>query len=301
MNYDMLNKPLRINLILGAMILLGLFIGCQKDNPVNTGDGITALDDAAASVASALGNNGGAIDEIGDIVTIASASGLQNEDGAILGKYASDSSYNSVTKTYDSGTGWWTLTLSRQRVGDFGYGNMNRTYQYQFLNSGGNFQQYWLTGADTAYSIHFKIVNGTGELHTRRLDHHLLSLSGEWMITGTNTNTITVNTYNSGAYARAGSDTITTYNAVRTLNHTLTMTFTNVTGPRYSRLHLATKTSGTITGTYHADITFTRGSLYTERTIDKTFSITLGGDGYADIHCGGRRFHADLGLGIIMR
>jgi hypothetical protein len=302
MKHIISNRILNTMLILTTLLLFGLFSGCQKDNPVNVSGGNTALDDAAASVANAIGmNNGGALDQIGDVITIASAAGMQNEEGAILGKYASDSSYSSVTKTYDPVSGWWTLTLSRQRSGDFGYAQMYREYQYQFLNSGGNFQQYWLTGTDTAYSIHFKIVSGTGELHTLRLDHHLVSLSGEWMVTGTNTNTITVNTYNSVAYTRVGSDTITTENAVRTLNHTLTLSFIDVTGPRYSRLQFGAKVSGTITGTYHAQITFTRGLLYSEKTIDKTFTITLGGDGYGDIHCGERRFHANIGLGIITR
>ena len=302
MNHFISRRAVSAGIILATLLLMGLFSGCQRGNPVNAGGGITALDDAAASLADALGtNNGGAFDQIGDVVTIASASGMQNEGGALLGNYASDSSYTSVTKSYDSISGWWTLTLSRHRSGEFGYAQMYREYRYQFLNSGGNVQQYWLTGPDTAYSIHFKIVSGTGDHHTPRLDHHLLSLSGEWMVTGTNTGTITVNTYNGGAYTRVGSDTITTDNAVRTLNNTLTMTFVDVTGPRYSRMQFGARPSGTITGTYHAQITFTRGSLYSEKTIDRSFTITLGGDGHGDIQCGGRRFHADIGLGMIMR
>lgn len=291
--------PVLCSLPLAALLLLG----CQKDNPVaSTATSGTALDDAAATVATAIGaDNGGAIDQIGDVVTIASAAGLQNEAGALLDSWASDSSYSSVSKTYDSLSGWWTLTLNRQRTGMFGYTALQRTYQYQFLDSAGAFQKYWLTGADTAYAVHFKIVSGTGELHTPHLDHHLLSLSGEWMVTGTNTPIVTVNTYNGGAYTRAASDTMKNENAVRTLNNTLSLTFLDVTGPRRNRFHFASRSSGTISGVYHADITFTRGSLYTEKTIDKTFTITLGGDGTADLHCDGRRFHADLGLGTIMK
>jgi hypothetical protein len=303
MNYTLSKRiqlflPLLCGLPLAALLLLG----CQKDNPVSADTGGTALDDAAATVATAIGaDNGGAIDQIGDVVAIASAAGLQNEAGALLDSYASDSSYSTVSKTYDSLGGWWTLTLNRHRTGMFGYTELQRTYQYQFLNNAGNFQKYWLTGADTAYAVHFKIISGTGELHTPRLDHHLLSLSGEWMVTGTNTPTVTVNTYNGGIYTRTASDTMKTEAAVRTLNNSLSLTFLDVTGPRRNRFHFATKSSGTITGTYHADITFTRGSLYSEKTIDKTFTITLGGDGTADLGCGGRRFHANLGLGTIMR
>ncbi len=296
-------KPLKFTLFTMALLFMSMITGCQNsDNPVNPDNRTTVVDDAAESVANALAtNHGGTFDQMNDIMIISSVAGLQNEAGAISDIHADDSSIHSVSKTYDPVTGWWTLTLSRQRFDDFGYAEMHREYQYQFLNSNGNFQQYWLTGSDTAHSLHFKIISGSGERHTMRFAHHLVSLSSEWMVTGINTNIITINTVNNGAYTRVGSDTMKTLNALRTLNHTLTMTFNNVTGPRTTRLHLAEKTSGTITGTYHADITFTRGELYTEKTIDKTFTITFGGDGTTHLYMGGRRFMVDPVLGRIIR
>jgi hypothetical protein len=288
--------------ILFMVLSVGTYWGCQKENPVNPTSSTTVIDDAAASVATAIGaNNGGALDQIGDIATITSAVGLGNEAGAILNKYSADSAFGAVTKSYDSTTGWWTLTLSRHRTGDFGSAEFNRVYEYQFLDKDGGFQKYWLTGTDTAYSIHFIIASGSGELQTLHIAHHLVSLSGEWLVTGTNTHVITINTVTGGDYHRVASDTITGENAVRTLNNTLTMKFIGVMVPRGGRLHLVSEVSGTITGTYHADITFSSGSLYVEKTIDKTFTITLGGDGSCSIDMGGRRFLANLTLGEIRR
>ena len=176
---------------------------------------------------------------------------------------------------------------------------IHRTYRYQFLNKLGTFQKYWLTGTDTAYSIHFTIVNGSGYHRNFRVARHMTSLSGEWMITGTNTNTITLNTVNDAPYRCSGIDTVTTEHAKRTMNYTLMLTFTNVTGPRGSRLDVAEKTSGTLSGTYHATVTFLRGSAYSERTVDRTFTITLGGDGQ-EIHLGDRRFPCDGRTGELM-
>lgn len=295
-------KHLTYIAIFCTMALTVFLVGCQNQSPVDTDASTSAIDDAAESVAGAVGaNNGGALDQVGDIATITSAAGLNNEAGALLGKYSSDSAQSTITKDYDSTTGWWTLTLSRHRTGDFGYADMNRVYRYQFLNQTGNFQKHWLAGTDTAYSIRFKIASGTGERQTQRVAHHLVSLSGEWLVTGANTRAITINSVTGGAYTRVGSDTIRSLNAVRTLNNTLTMTFTDVTTRPGGRLHVVVGTSGTISGTYHADITFTRGSLYVEKTIDKTFTITLGGDGTCHIDMGGRRFRADIGLGTILR
>jgi hypothetical protein len=211
-----------------------------------------------------------------------------------------------IQKQYDSTTGWWTLTLSRQRgvLNGVPYAEINRVYMYQFLNKSGVFQKNWrivngVGGIDTAYSIHYLIKNGTGTFQTRRLSHTLTYLSGEWMVTGTNTPTVIVSTVNGGVYTRVGTNTITTRNAVRTLSDSLSMTFTGVTGPRGDRLNLSTKTGGTIIGSYHATIAVTRGTVYGERTIDRSFTITLGGT-KGRLSISGHEYDIDLDLGEVL-
>ena len=301
----MMNQSRTLALI---VVLLTVAVGCQRDNPLSPGPGTapTALNDAAASVANALSrNNGGAFDQIGDIALITSAAGTRNEAGVMLDRFSMDSVVTNITKTYDSTNGWWTLTMYRQRIGLLCTSYFTREYQYQFLNKSNAYQEFWLTGTDTAYSIHFKIVSGTGNSIGPRMHHHLNSLSGEWMVTGTNTDRITINTFNNGAYMRAGSDTLTTFDATRTLNYTLSLTFTDVTllrGSRFDNDDERDSIGGTITGTYDASITFTRGSLYRERTIHRAISITLGGGedeegghfGGADIRFGDIHFRSGL-------
>ena len=287
--------------IASVISCVALLESCHKDDTVtSTTNTASAAQDAATSVANALAiNNGGIIDQIGDVSDIASAASSQSEAGVIFNKYAFDSVYTNVSKSYDSTTEWWTLTLDLQRFGDYRTATFTRVYQYQFLNSSNAPQKYWLSGTDTAYSMHFKIVSGTGTFTNLYISHHLFSLSGEWMVTGTNTNVFTINTVNGGLYTRVGADTLSTYNAIRTLNDSLSLTFTNVTGPRGSRLLLQTATSGTITGTYDAVVSFTSGSLYAQRTIHDTISITLA-NGVAHIYINGVHFRADCRTGAIL-
>jgi hypothetical protein len=142
---------------------------------------------------------------------------------------------------------------------------------------------------DTAYTIKFNLVEGTGTHRTRRLSQQLTGLSGAFTATGTNTALITIN----GTYSRSAVDTITTRNAVRTHDHTLSLNFIDVKIPRGNRENFVHQISGTITGNYTAFVTFTRDNLYSEKNINRDFTITLGG-GDAKIRIRGLDFMCDL-------
>jgi hypothetical protein len=58
------------------------------------------------------------------------------------------------------------------------------------------------------------------------------------------------------------------------------------------------KTSGTLTGHYHAVITFQKGTTYNEHTIDRDFTVTLGGTNLV-LGLGGKTFQADPNTGGI--
>jgi hypothetical protein len=83
---------------------------------------------------------------------------------------------------------------------------------------------------------------------------------------------------------------------VRTLDHTLNLTFTDVKGPRGLRGDVHRNLSGTISGTYDATVTFQRGDSYSEKTVNRTFTIELG-NGDATLRIRGVRFGCDLLLG----
>lgn len=282
------------SLLVPALAALAL-AACQNDNPVSSNDSLNATEDAAESIASAVGaDNGGATDQLSDVIELAGASGLQKPAEVLLGKYSEPNTIASIDTSYDPVTGTWTLRLERERGNPNGipYAEISRTYTYQFLNKNGQPQKYWKTGADTAYTIKFNIVEGTGTHRTRRLSQELTGLSGSFTATGVNTRLVTIN----GTYFRSAVDTLTTRNAVRTLDHALNLTFTNVQGPRGSRLELSRKISGTISGTYTAKVTFQRGESYGEKTINRSFTINLGG-GNANLNISGKNFEADLTSG----
>lgn len=282
------------HLLLPALAALAL-VACQNDNPVSSNDSLNATEDAAESIASAVGaDNGGAADQLSDVIELAGTSGLQKPAEVLLGKYSEPNTIASIDTSYDPVTGTWTLRLERARGNPNGipYAEISRTYTYQFLNKNGQPQKYWKTGADTAYTIKFNIVEGTGTHRTRRLSQELTALSGSFTATGVNTRLVTIN----GTYFRSAVDTVTTRNAVRTLDHALNLTFTNVQGPRGSRLELSRKISGTVSGTYTAKVTFQRGESYGETTINRSFTINLGG-GNANLNISGKNFEADLTSG----
>jgi hypothetical protein len=270
--------------------------GCGKDNPTNPVAEASVTEDAAESIASAVGqDDGGALDQMSDVADITSAAGIN--DAASAGKSASILSH-SIDTTWNPATSTWTLTLQRQRGTGTGtnYANVTRVYQYQFLNKDWVPQKYWRvpngTGVDTAYTLKFTVVSGTGEHHTAHLSQHLTSVSGDWTITGANTATLTIN----GSYSRSAVDTVMTRNATRTLDHTLNLIFTNVQVPRGSRDDLAQHATGTISGTYNATITFSRGALYNDRTVSREFTLALG-SGKGNVAIGGKAFKALLKSG----
>jgi hypothetical protein len=141
-----------------------------------------------------------------------------------------------------------------------------------------------------ADNVKHKLTGGTGYFFTPRLVHHLRSISSDWTASNANTDTVTIN----GTYSRAGVDTIQAVARKGTvLDHTISLNFMNVKGPRGSRLNRSEKTSGTIQGTYTATVTAPGKEPV---SITKTFTITLGG-GNATFSVDGTRYIADLATG----
>lgn len=292
----MKTQHLIYGLMAAAMVAL---TGCGNDTNGPLSESV-ADEDAAESVASALGqDNGGALDQLADVTELATASGISQ--GSTDMKSAQLNGAAKIDSTYDPATGTWTITLTRERgtPGGANYAKITRVYEYQFLNSDGKPQKYWRvpnlgSGVDTAASMTFRIVSGTGEHHTPHLSQRLISIGANWTATGLNTDTITIN----GTYARSAADTVSTRNSVRTLENALSLSFVNIRAPRGKRSEMAGQATGTITGTYDATVTFTRGSLYSDRTISRQISVTLTG-GNANIGIGGKAFVGMLGLGML--
>jgi len=267
-----------------------LFTGCSKDNTLEpTADSLDVNSDVAESVAGAVGEeSGGVVDQVGDVIDLT----RQFQ----LGKSMADGFIDQREATYDESTGTWTLVIERERgiVGTVPFGTWDRTFTYQFLNSDAQPQKFFITDSDTATSIVFNIVDGDGYYKNFRLSHDLKEIVGSFVATDTNTDMVTVN----GTYRRAAVDTITTQSFTRISDHILDLTITDVKGPKGSRRNLAQKVSGTISGTFHADITFDGERGYAEKTVDKEINIVIG-DGEATIEVNGSSYMSDVQSGQI--
>ncbi|MDD8017265.1 MAG: hypothetical protein PHP42_02710 [Bacteroidota bacterium] len=296
--------------ILTIFILSGVVLfGCKKkDDPMtaNSAATVSATEDAAESISGALGDdNGGTTNTMGTMFMLSSSAGISGTPS--FGKLENVST---VDTSYDAGTGWWTATVSYQNNSSIYYSaTFNRVYRFRFLkdvNNAGSFQKYYRiwNGAsfDTASAINFRVDSGSGSFKTLRLSHQLNSVSGAWTATGINSDTVTINSDAGTSYIRKGIDTIVTRNAVRTSDHTLTLIFTNVKGPRFkisptiARANLSQAYSGTVSGTFNASITFLRGDRYTEKNVSRTFTVTFGG-GEGSITMDGKLFKCNMRTG----
>ncbi len=288
---------LTILFLLAAALLMLLVTGCQKETIValDEGTNVPSVDnqDVALSVAGAIGEDGGgALDQVGDLMILATPQGAQG-----LAKEIDPNIIQTKTVTYDSLSKTWTVMVERQEgtPGDSIWGTWSRTFTHQYRNQDGIAQKFYITDGDTAYSIAFNIITGTGEFHTPRRSHQLKSISGAWVAANTNTDMITVN----GTFQRAALDSIFRLNGMRISDHSLNLDLTDVTGPRGSRRDLSRKVSGSISGTFHADMQLIINGETWYRTVDRDIDIQLG-NGEADINVGGEQFTSDPKKGEII-
>ena len=138
------------------------------------------------------------------------------------------------------------------------------------------------------------MVEGQGTLEMPHLSAERTNITGQFVANGDNTDEVTVN----GAYSRSGTHTLTTENAVRTLDYGLTLEIIDLVGPRGSRRDLSQKISGTLHGAYEAKATFERGDLYRERDIDRAVTIVIE-DGESTITVNGELFAGNAQTGTV--
>jgi len=285
----------RLLFITLIFITSALFVSGCKDNITSPAETLTVLDDAAESVASAVGEeNGGTSDQIADIVDLASGFGIRTGflGVPIVGVRAD-------TGIYDPLTGWWTVTINRSRSSDDGRfsASFTRIYKYQFLNASGISQRWYITNGDTARTVKMQTLEGSGSHRTPRLSHTLVSVTSDMTLTNAHRDTITIN----GTTSRQAVDTLSSLNATRIAETVISIQLTDVRSIKarpLQRVRMGEGISGTISGRFQGEFTFIRGDLYNERSVDRTFTITLGGDD-PSINMGSRRFGFIPGWGQI--
>lgn len=292
-----------IQYFVSVLMIAGLLLsGCDKSTEPVTDNSIL-YEDAAESISAAVGDeSGGATESFADVM-IAGADGSL---GSAMPVMEGTDLVSAGMPVYDSLTGWWSVSVNRSKDNSLVKRSITREYRYQFQKNG-TFQKRFITGTDTATTLKFRIVSGTGYFVGPRVSHALTQLKGAWTSSNINKDTVTITL--DSAYVRSGTDTITTRNMVRTHTSTLTITALNLKAPRYRaawttlqaaawRNNFPNAISGTISGHYTAAITFQRGDLYKERNIDRDFTITVGGgNGSLNINGNKGAFNVDMQYG----
>jgi len=279
--------------LLWIIPLLGLFsLTACGENGTEINQNPSIEKDAAETIIANLAfDTGGTIDQLVDLSTLATPDGFDGLKGRYPGTY-----FN-FQKTYDPVLGKWTIHIERERgvSGQIPNAFVSRDYLLQYLNSEGMPQQYYVTASDTARTIIFQVLSGQGRHQTRRLSQQLNQLTANWTLTNANLDNVTVN----GIYYRAAVDTIRTYMRERSSDHNLQLNIFDLVMPRGSSPNLVNAISGLITGHFHALITFSNGSSYTENVIDRDINIVIG-SGQASISLGSETYLGDIKTGELI-
>ena len=121
------NRLALAGLLTGA--LLSLFvIGCKDKSTDPTTTDMTADEDAAETVAGAMGeDNGGAMDQLADVSEIAATGSLALAPGS--GSLAKSEGTATFSKSYDAINKKWTGILDREKRGLLQYSRVYRIYE----------------------------------------------------------------------------------------------------------------------------------------------------------------------------
>lgn len=295
----MTRKTSRLLILLASLALALAMAGCSEgDSSATVPDApdspATTDKDAAEAVAADLAaDSGGLQDQIADLSLV-----MASIDAAKGGPGNDDPHrpHGFIERAYDDATGIWTVTIERER-GDperVPYALIQRQYTLRFLDEAGEPMQFRVVDADTARTAEYEIVYGQGVHRNRRLEQTLTALTGSFLVTNVNTELVTIN----GTYHREAGHHLETPRFSRTLDGVLDLELIDVVAPYRWRLHHQDAVSGTINGTFAADVSIERGDDYVEDRIEREFTIVFG-DGEADLVMGGRAFCIRLGDGSL--
>lgn len=290
------SKHLTLLLLVGLILTLVL-AGCGDDSTTTTSPGVTdepaSVDkDAAEAVAADMGADGGGLtDQIADMSWIMGMTGA-GKDGTGDGSEHRPS--GSFERVYDEATGTWTITITRERGNPEGvpYAAMSRVYTMRFLDAAGEPMMARVVDADTARTAEFNIVSGTGIHRNQRVEQELTVLTGSFVITDVNQELVTIN----GDYHREAGHHLETPRFSRTLDGVLDVELVDVVAPFRWHLNHQNAVSGTINGTFAADVTIERGDDYIEDHFEREFTIVFG-DGEAEMVMNGGVYRLNLGDG----
>lgn len=273
----MLNRTLHI---VSLIVLVALILtGCDSTGSSDTLD-VTA-EETAESIAYALATDtGGALDDAEDAATA-----TQIVSGALSALNAQREAEATDVRSNDCEFGLVTtcdFTLPRDLPrSDI---NFERIYEIRLFKDGELMRPVALR-TTTPDSIRFTIVEGLGSVVTQRIDNEYTIRASDWVLSDLGDNAPTIN----GASSRSMTGTLTRPNGTRNRIADVTTTFEDVVWIRDEGPE-----SGTIRGTYDAEVTITRDGESATRTVDVAYTVTFtDGEGELTFTGGGSRFNGE--------
>jgi hypothetical protein len=289
-------KIVKPRIFIPAMILIFIIAsiyfgaGCSSDEVTNTATDVPIVnEDVSEIVARAIAvDNDGVLEELGQLVEL-----TQDLSLAKVGKLAAVAG----DPQYDSATYTWTVEVTSQYGLATGliYAQHTHTYQYQYRNQSGEPQKEWINGLDTARTIQFQIMEGSGWCRTLNYRGQLIGASSEWIASGANTDTLTIN----GTCLRTGLDSLRTHDAVRTLQYQLSMTFNNIRCLRGDASEIDQQVQGELGCNFAANVAFMSGHAYGETNVVREMTVTMN-QGQATIAIGDNTYESDLETGDLI-
>jgi len=266
-------------------------IGCSSDDSTAPSSALlpSADEDVAETVLGALAtDNGGLTDQLGDLSSLATATASLAPSAA--------STPGMGTPSYDSTTGNWTVQLMKEQGLQAGqrYARYTRTYMYQYRDRNGEPQKSWLVGSDTARTMVFSIIDGSGYCRTGRYCGNQTRLTAQWTVANVHTDTLVI----AGNCQMEGVDTLKSNQAQRALQYQLTLEFANMRCPRNVGEEATQQIQGELAASVLATVTFMNGQAYGETNIERNMTIQMA-QGAARISVHGHTYQGDLTTGDI--
>lgn len=294
----MKSKSLTNYLVKPAMLLLLMFllVNCKDENSiVLSQDPYNTSNDAEAIASGISSETSGTIDQLSYLSDLASENGISNLTKTTFSLAKSSGGDGTTVDTvYDEINSKWIITISRERTISEKYFTSNYQHQYtvQYLRNGIP-QKYFILNSDTANTIKFSIVSGSGTAQSSRLNQNLINTGGSWVATINDNNSMVV----AGNYSRSANASFTSVNAVRGYNYSLSLNFSGLSVPINKGselwLYLAGSMSGQFSGDYSATVA---GSQY-QKSINKSFAIAFSKKLVYNITIEGEQFSADAETG----
>ncbi|MFZ2323827.1 MAG: hypothetical protein WAV89_09030 [Ignavibacteriaceae bacterium] len=291
-------KPLRDFLVRSVALLSLMFflVNCEDDNNVLSNQDPTNSSDNAEAIASSISSEtSGAADQLSYLSDLAAEDGISSLAKTTSGlAKSSDEKITSIDTVYDESTEKWTITISRERtISERSFtSNYYHKYTVQYLKNGIP-QKHYIVNGDTANTIKFNIVEGTGTVQSNKINQNLESTSGSWVATITANNAMVV----AGSYNRSANATFTTANATRSYDYSLSLSFTGLSVPiNYGDelwLYLSGFMSGQFTGEYSATV---NGETY-QKSVNNAFAIAFSKKATYNITMDGEDYSADIDTG----